>query len=101
MRRTPLRLGTSRLRRRSLTKHRPSYLRPNKWTRISPADYSQLRMLVWEKQNHRCGVENCQRYVPFGLFELDHIVMRSHGGKDAEENVVGKCSRCHRKRHTG
>ncbi len=54
----------------------------------------KLRDLVRNRAGHHC--EYCQLPQRFfqQLFQIEHIVARSHGGADGSENLALACPRC-------
>lgn len=54
-----------------------------------------LRRSVRNRAGHRC--EYChleQKYAPFALFHIDHIIPRQHGGGSDQENLALACHHC-------
>ena len=59
--------------------------------------YSSRRGAVLHRDNYTCqccGKKNCR-------LEVHHIVFRSNGGTDNEENLITLCKECHDGVHTG
>lgn len=84
-----------RIRSRSRTKHKPSALRPNKWVRLSPAEYDALKLEHWLAQGRRCANDHCQVCIWLPMYgELHHKQFRSHGGPDTFANTELLCQRC-------
>jgi 5-methylcytosine-specific restriction endonuclease McrA len=50
----------------------------------------QTNLRVFEEQGWRC--HSCGRY---SLLQGHHVIKRSHGRSDAEENIRGLCAQCH------
>jgi hypothetical protein len=66
----------------------------------SPQISAALRNRVREAAHHRCGYcLSLQRYV-MGTLEVEHLVPRAKGGKDAEDNLRLSCSLCNRYKGT-
>lgn len=51
-------------------------------------------------QNPRCEKCGIRRPVP-GFFEMHHIVPRSEGGDNSENNLIILCPNCHKDAHLG
>ena len=43
--------------------------------------------------------EHCHRHPDWRGLMKHHIIKRSHGGGDDQENIVWLCGRCHSKEH--
>ena len=54
---------------------------------------NKLRAKVLERDRFRC------RGCTTGSGELHHIVFRSHGGQDTEDNLITLCRGCHDQAH--
>jgi len=65
--------------------------KPNK-AAIPPS----TRRRVLARDQHRCQAPGC-RHTRF--LEIHHLTPRSHGGTNAEENLITLCSACHRQQH--
>lgn len=50
--------------------------------------------VVAKRQKYRCA--ECDALKPL---EFDHQILRSHGRSDRCDNILGKCTDCHRRRH--
>ena len=76
-----------------LPKHPPARTDPDRPTR-SP----RIRAIRWHElgTGERRSCPGCQRRKYFDDFDLDHIVPRSKGGLDADENLQLLCSSCNR-----
>jgi 5-methylcytosine-specific restriction endonuclease McrA len=68
--------------------------------------YSGYKKSQWWKgkrrrlYSERGGVcEACGKRFPMELLELHHIVSRSDGGRDVDENLKLLCGKCHEVRH--
>jgi 5-methylcytosine-specific restriction endonuclease McrA len=65
--------------------------------RPSPVDQNiseQTRLDVLKRDNWRCQVcGNLQQ------LEVHHLLFRSHGGEDLEENLITLCHSCHSALH--
>lgn len=53
-----------------------------------------LRYLVLSKGGKRCAL--CGATTKDRVLDVDHIIPRSHGGKNVEENLQVLCSKCNR-----
>lgn len=78
MRRTPLR---SRARRLKTDR-----------ARLAPDAYAKLKGRILERAAWRCEFPACRRAE---ALDLHHVVKRSHGGADSEDNGVVLCRRHH------
>ena len=59
--------------------------------------YSSRRKAILHRDNYTCqccGKKNCR-------LEVHHIIFRSNGGTDDEENLITLCEDCHKKIHKG
>jgi 5-methylcytosine-specific restriction endonuclease McrA len=54
----------------------------------------EVRKAVYKRDDYKCRNCHTTKYL-----ELHHIIFRSQGGKDIEENLVTLCNRCHRWAH--
>lgn len=57
-------------------------------------DYNVIRKKIWERDKW-CVICGSQGH------DVHHVVYRSRGGKDAENNLVLLCRDCHRAIHNG
>jgi len=57
-------------------------------------NYADLRKRLAIKQKHKCW--ECGK---FGPLEFHHIIHRSKGRVDSEENLIGLCPPCDRRAH--
>lgn len=55
---------------------------------------SALAAQVKERALHRCGYCLAAQYYVLGWLEIEHIVPKSRGGKDTEENLWLACRMC-------
>ena len=65
--------------------------------RLKGAKLKALILSVLERDNYTCQGEKCP-----GKFALDsphHIIFKSQGGSDTEDNLITLCRYCHGKRH--
>lgn len=53
---------------------------------------------VFERDNWKCQGENCPGYWPLDKAP-HHIIFKSQGGPDTEENLITLCMYCHSKKH--
>ncbi len=58
---------------------------------LSPEDYATFRAYIHRRATYRC--ECCGAAT--GLFDVDHVIPRSRGGPDHEDNCVMLCRSCH------
>ena len=61
------------------------------------AGYRALRERIKARAKGRCEVPLCR--TRRGPFDLDHVVPRSHGGEDSDDNCLWLCRRCHEHKH--
>lgn len=54
----------------------------------------KVRQIVIKRDKSTCRL--CQSH---NMLELHHIVFKSHGGKDTEQNLITLCRACHTKAH--
>jgi 5-methylcytosine-specific restriction endonuclease McrA len=57
---------------------------------------STLRLKVLERDNWRCQLCGARSNL-----QVHHIVYRSHGGPDSEDNLITACVTCHEQIHLG
>lgn len=62
--------------------------------RLQGEEYEELRQRILRRDGWRC--QGCGRSEKL---QIHHIEPRSHVRKDAEQNLVTLCARCHRKIH--
>lgn len=55
-----------------------------------------IKLAVWEKQNHICP--HCNRVFDFEFMEGDHITPWSEGGRTVAENCQMLCKECNRRK---
>ena len=63
------------------------------------AGYRAFRKRVRARAEGKCEVPWCRWRR--GRFEMDHVVPRSAGGADADDNCVWLCAHHHRRKHEG
>jgi 5-methylcytosine-specific restriction endonuclease McrA len=61
------------------------------------SDGSVDREEIYKRDNAICGL--CGEFVPWDLFEIDHIVPLSRGGRHIAVNVQVSHGRCNRRKH--
>jgi hypothetical protein len=69
-------------------------------TILTGTHYTALREQVYERNQHTCEGEQCNRYLMFWEMELHHVYGRGMGGSkrdDVPEKVQGLCRDCHDK----
>ena len=69
-------------------------LRKKDRLRLAPEDYRRLQRQVLERDGWRC-----QWCGALEQLEVHHQRLRSHLGKDSEDNLITLCASCHRKVH--
>ena len=57
-------------------------------------NYRTYKHVLFGRQEGKCN--GCQTEFPFRIFEIDHVIPRSRGGTDHEENLQLLCSHCNR-----
>jgi len=57
-------------------------------------EYATLRATIHRRANYRC--ECCG--AGLGPFDVDHVIPRSRGGPDHEDNLVTLCRGCHQRK---
>ena len=57
-------------------------------------NYRTHKHVLFGKQEGKCN--GCQTEFPFRIFEVDHVIPRSRGGTDHEDNLQLLCSHCNR-----
>jgi 5-methylcytosine-specific restriction endonuclease McrA len=68
--------------------------------RINPKAYAKLREHILERDGGNKDIGgNCCLCGRNRSFDVHHVIYRSHGGGDVEENLVTLCRRCHDKAH--
>jgi 5-methylcytosine-specific restriction endonuclease McrA len=55
-----------------------------------------LRLKILERDNCRCQFCGARSNL-----QVHHIIYRSHGGPDAEDNLITLCATCHEVTHLG
>lgn len=76
--------------------------------RLAGKDMAKLRWAVFNRSEGRC--ENsfnnpfdqsvrCTAKIGWSWFDLHHIIHRSRGGSDTEENTMALCVECHDNHH--
>jgi hypothetical protein len=59
------------------------------------------REFVAKRAGGRCEYCRLPDFAdPHGVFHVEHVVPRQHGGGDAIENLAWSCSRCNRRKGT-
>ena len=77
-----------------LRKRPDAEVRPHKRSRLvlPKKEYKALLLSVFDRDNWRCRMPSCGRR---SNLHAHHIIFRSHGGDDAEWNLITLCSTCH------
>lgn len=65
-----------------------------------------LRLRIFERAEWRCEwkpdeVNRCTNGITWESMIMHHVIFRSHGGPDTEENCVGICKSCDDSIHPG
>lgn len=101
--RKPLPRSTKRLKRTWLRRRAPfkppSVLHPNKRYPLPKDEYDALVLRVFRRSGGFCeapmpGGSRCMSPM---VCDPHHIVRRSKGGPDTEENLLAVCRPCHRR----
>lgn len=61
---------------------------------LKPADYKNLCIAVLRRDGWKCRVCKSRKTL-----SCHHVVYRSHGGDDADWNLLVLCARCHEALH--
>ena len=54
----------------------------------------EIRQRVRERAKDRCGYCQCMQKYVLGILEIDHLIPRSAGGTDDEDNLWLACRLC-------
>jgi 5-methylcytosine-specific restriction endonuclease McrA len=60
------------------------------------SEATSLRLKILKRDNWRCQFCGTQSNL-----QVHHIVYRSHGGPDSEDNLITPCVTCHEQIHLG
>lgn len=73
----------------------------NKWLYQRGTNYgfANTKAFVLSRDNYKC--QHCKGKSKDSKLEVHHIVYRSNGGSDEQENLITLCSSCHYKLHHG
>lgn len=73
----------------------------NKWLYQKGVNYgfANTKAFVLNRDNYKC--QHCKGKSKDSKLEVHHIVYRSNGGSDEQENLITLCSTCHYKLHHG
>lgn len=73
----------------------------NKWFYQKGTNYgfANTKAFVLSRDNYKC--QHCKGKSKNSKLEVHHIVYRSNGGSDEQENLLTLCSSCHYKLHHG
>lgn len=63
---------------------------------LPPKEYKAVCTKVHQRDKWRCAVPQCRRR---SALHAHHILYRSHGGDDADWNLITLCDTCHRAVH--
>jgi len=66
----------------------------NLQSQVNAGISEELRLVVLNRDRWRC--QNCGSMQNL---EVHHLIFRSHGGQDLEENLITLCCGCHSKLH--
>ena len=61
--------------------------------------FENTKAMVLNRDNYTC--QNCKGKHKDSKLEIHHIVFRSHGGSDEENNLITLCHTCHKNLHSG
>ena len=61
--------------------------------------FENTKAMVLNRDNYTC--QHCKGKHKDSKLEVHHIIFRSQGGSDNEENLITLCSTCHKKLHNG
>lgn len=78
----------------------PSVLK-NKWLYQKGINYgfANTKAYVLNRDKHTC--QNCKGKSKDKRLEVHHIIFRSNGGSDEQENLIALCKTCHESLHNG
>lgn len=67
-------------------------------------EMAALRYRIWERSGGQCerideDDVRCPNMFGWSSMHLHHIIYRSQGGSDSEENCAGWCQPCHKTEH--
>lgn len=73
----------------------------NKWLYQKGINYgfANTKAFVLFRDDHTC--QNCKSKTKNTKLETHHIIFKSNGGSDEQENLIVLCKNCHDKVHTG
>ena len=73
----------------------------NKWLYQKGVNYgfANTRAFVLSRDNYKC--QHCKGKSKDSKLEVHHIVYKSNGGSDEQENLITLCNSCHYKLHHG
>lgn len=73
----------------------------NKWLYQKGTNYgfANTKAFVLSRDNYKC--QHCKEKSKNSKLEVHHIVYRSNGGSDEQENLITLCGSCHYKLHHG
>jgi 5-methylcytosine-specific restriction endonuclease McrA len=66
--------------------------------RLTGKPLRELNEKIYERDNHHCVI--CETWIEEGV-KFHHVIYKSHGGQDVEENGIMLCLRCHNELHSG
>lgn len=96
--------------RRSRLKPKPKRARTSApWrapkVRLDAEGMLTLRWNVFLRSERQCECEvngkRCRNRFGFYDFQMHHVIHRSRGGSDSEENCIAACDICHMLHHDG
>ncbi len=64
--------------------------------RLNPEEYNELKQYIFDRDGWRCRSCNSRNNL-----HAHHIVYRSQGGEDTDENICTLCESCHSGLHLG
>ena len=73
--------------------------------RLDSKDMAKLRSIVFRRARGRCenllDARRCPNRISWWDGEMHHVLHRSCGGPDSQENCLALCWDCHRAHHDG
>jgi 5-methylcytosine-specific restriction endonuclease McrA len=62
--------------------------------KLSQEDYRELHQQILRRDGWRCQLCGSMQKL-----EVHHVMFRSHGGDDSDENLITLCVACHLRSH--
>ncbi|MCU1285406.1 MAG: endonuclease [Acidobacteriales bacterium] len=60
------------------------------------SEAARLRLKILDRDNWRCQFCGARSNL-----QIHHVLFRSHGGPDSEDNLITACATCHHQVHLG